>query len=171
MVPVVPTDGSQGLAWLAGMEMCSRTGGLLTSAAVLQYLCKQLVHAAPHPHARPASLSPPSDTHLLPPPAPRQIPSDNVVFNKAPAMKAREICEAAKAALRSGRYDMVRVNFANPDMVGHTGDLEATRVACELCDACVGELIEVSSAAGRQGGRADAACLQCCSTGVYPLAL
>jgi bisphosphoglycerate-independent phosphoglycerate mutase (AlkP superfamily) len=62
-------------------------------------------------------------------------------------MKAREICEAAKAALRSGRYDMVRVNFANPDMVGHTGDLEATRTACELCDACVGELIEVGSAA------------------------
>lgn len=42
-------------------------------------------------------------------------------------MKAREIADAAKEALRSGKFDYVRVNFANPDMVGHTGDLEATR--------------------------------------------
>lgn len=55
-----------------------------------------------------------------------QIPSDKVVFNEKPDMKAREITDAGKAALASGKYDMVRINYANPDMVGHTGDLKAT---------------------------------------------
>jgi hypothetical protein len=41
-----------------------------------------------------------------------QIPSDTVPFNEAPAMKAREICEAGKEALRSGKFDQVRINFA-----------------------------------------------------------
>ena len=36
-------------------------------------------------------------------------------------VKAREICDAGKAALRSAKFKMVRINFANPDMVGHTG--------------------------------------------------
>ena len=58
-----------------------------------------------------------------------QIPSDQVVFNEKPAMKAREITDTGKAALASGKYDMVRVNYANPDMVGHTGDLKATMQA------------------------------------------
>ena len=72
-----------------------------------------------------------------------EIPSDNVPFNQAPLMKAREICAAGKEALRSKKYDVVRVNFANPDMVGHTGDLAATIAACEECDACVKELLDV----------------------------
>jgi bisphosphoglycerate-independent phosphoglycerate mutase (AlkP superfamily) len=55
-----------------------------------------------------------------------QIPSDKVVFNEKPEMKAREITDAAKEALLSGKFNMVRVNFANPDMVGHTGDLKAS---------------------------------------------
>ena len=41
-------------------------------------------------------------------PPPPQIPSDTVPFNQAPAMKAREICEAGKEALRSGKFDQVR---------------------------------------------------------------
>eukprot|EP01025_Chloroclados_australasicus_P065518 TRINITY_DN8926_c0_g2_i1.p1 TRINITY_DN8926_c0_g2~~TRINITY_DN8926_c0_g2_i1.p1 ORF type:complete len:458 (-),score=88.04 TRINITY_DN8926_c0_g2_i1:188-1516(-) len=71
-----------------------------------------------------------------------EIPSDDCVFNEKPAMKAREIAEAAKEAMLSGKFDMIRVNFANPDMVGHTGDLEATKFACEVVDKCVGELLE-----------------------------
>lgn len=43
-----------------------------------------------------------------------EIPSDTVPFNEAPEMKAREITEAGKEALLSGKYDMVRVNYANP---------------------------------------------------------
>lgn len=72
-----------------------------------------------------------------------EIPSDNCPFNEKPDMKAREICEAGKVALRSGKYDQVRINFANPDMVGHTGDLAATTHCCELVDTCVKELLDV----------------------------
>ena len=46
-------------------------------------------------------------------------------------------------ALLSGKYDVVRVNYANPDMVGHTGDMGATVAACEECDACVKELLDL----------------------------
>lgn len=77
-----------------------------------------------------------------------EIPSDKVVFNLAPLMKAREICEAGKEALRSGKYKMVRLNFANPDMVGHTGDLEATIKCCAYVDQCVKELLEVCEEVG-----------------------
>jgi bisphosphoglycerate-independent phosphoglycerate mutase (AlkP superfamily) len=49
-------------------------------------------------------------------------------------MKAAEIAKAAQQALLSGEFDYVRVNFANGDMVGHTGDLEATKLACESVD-------------------------------------
>ncbi|GAB4815974.1 hypothetical protein N2152v2_003020 [Parachlorella kessleri] len=72
-----------------------------------------------------------------------EIRSDTVPFNEAPLMKAREICEAGKEALRSGKFDQIRINFANPDMVGHTGDLKATVEACTLVDQCVKELLEV----------------------------
>ena len=57
-------------------------------------------------------------------------------------MKAEEITIAGIAALRSGKYDFVRLNLANPDMVGHTGDLEATIKACAKCDECVKRLVE-----------------------------
>ncbi|KAG2502044.1 hypothetical protein HYH03_000538 [Edaphochlamys debaryana] len=72
-----------------------------------------------------------------------EIPSDKIEFNHAPDMKAREITAASKEAILSGKYKVVRVNFANPDMVGHTGDLGATIRACETVDACVKELLEV----------------------------
>lgn len=58
-------------------------------------------------------------------------------------MKAVEIMEAGKEALRSGKYQMVRLNFANPDMVGHTGDLKASVRACAIVDQCVAELVKV----------------------------
>ncbi|GLC55262.1 Phosphoglucomutase-1 [Pleodorina starrii] len=79
-----------------------------------------------------------------------EIPSDKIEFNKAPDMKAREITEASKEAILSGKYKVIRVNFANPDMVGHTGDMAATVRACETVDACVKELIAaVDSVNGR----------------------
>eukprot|EP00798_Chlamydomonas_sp_ICE-L_P012631 gene12631-15862_t len=65
-------------------------------------------------------------------------------------MQASEICEASKEALKSGKFNMVRINFANPDMVGHTGDLKATIRACEVVDTCVKELVDmVNSLNGR----------------------
>ncbi|WPT17990.1 hypothetical protein PSENEW3_00005992 [Picochlorum sp. SENEW3] len=72
-----------------------------------------------------------------------EIPSDTVPFNEKPDMKAREIAAAGKEALRSGKFDQVRLNFANPDMVGHTGDLQATIHCCGLVDQCLKELLDV----------------------------
>ncbi len=63
-----------------------------------------------------------------------EVPSDNVSFDERPWMKAAEISDAAVRAITSGRYDVVRLNYANGDMVGHTGDLEATRIAVEVVD-------------------------------------
>ncbi len=72
-----------------------------------------------------------------------EIPSDNVEFNKTPAMKVREITEQTIELLRSGDFDWGRLNFPSPDMVGHTGDLSATVEAIRVLDDCVAQLVEV----------------------------
>jgi 2,3-bisphosphoglycerate-independent phosphoglycerate mutase len=72
-----------------------------------------------------------------------EIPSDNVEFNKTPAMKIREITNKTIELLRSGDYDWGRLNFPNPDMVGHTGDLMATIEAIRVLEECVGRLLDV----------------------------
>ena len=69
-----------------------------------------------------------------------EIPSDNVPFDQRPWMKAAEVTDATIAALASGRYDHIRINYPNGDMVGHTGDLHATRVAVAAVDLCLGRL-------------------------------
>jgi 2,3-bisphosphoglycerate-independent phosphoglycerate mutase len=70
-----------------------------------------------------------------------EIPSDVRPFDEVPWMKAAEITDACIAALRSGRHDHVRLNYANGDMVGHTGNLAATRVAVAAVDLCLGRLV------------------------------
>ena len=72
-----------------------------------------------------------------------EIPSDNVAFDEAPAMKAQEITDDTIALLRSGEYRYGRINFANGDMVGHTGNLDAAISAMETVDNCVQQLIDV----------------------------
>lgn len=52
-------------------------------------------------------------------------------------MQSAKITALGIEALKSGKYDQVRLNFPNPDMVGHTGDLEATISACTTVDKCV----------------------------------
>ena len=75
-----------------------------------------------------------------------EVPSDNVEFNQAPAMKAREITDQVIELIESGEYQFGRLNIANGDMVGHTGDLEATIHAMEVVDECVAKLIDVIKA-------------------------
>ena len=72
-----------------------------------------------------------------------EIPSDNVEFNKTPAMKVREITEQTIDMLRSGDYDWGRLNFPSPDMVGHTGDLTATIEAIRVLEECMDRLLAV----------------------------
>ncbi len=78
------------------------------------------------------------------------IPSrkDCATYDEKPEMSAHGIRDAAAAAIRSGKYGLVVVNFANPDMVGHTGVLEACIKACEVVDACVGDLLAAIDEAG-----------------------
>ena len=71
-----------------------------------------------------------------------EIPSDNVPFDEAPAMKAQEITDATIDLLRSGNYRYGRVNYANGDMVGHTGNLEAAITAMETVDDCIRQLLD-----------------------------
>jgi len=72
-----------------------------------------------------------------------EIPSDKIEFDKAPKMKALEIKDKTIDLLRSGKYRFGRLNFANGDMVGHTGVMEAAIEAVETVDRCVGELLTV----------------------------
>ncbi|MBN1465161.1 2,3-bisphosphoglycerate-independent phosphoglycerate mutase [candidate division KSB1 bacterium] len=72
-----------------------------------------------------------------------EIPSDKIAFDRAPKMKAMEITDKTIELLRSGHYRFGRLNFANGDMVGHTGVMEAAIVAMETVDACVGRLLKV----------------------------
>ncbi|KAK0584451.1 hypothetical protein LWI29_013467 [Acer saccharum] len=78
-----------------------------------------------------------------------EIPSDvGITFNQEPKMKAVEIGEKAKEAILSGRFDQIRVNIPNGDMVGHTGDIEATRVACKAADEAVKMIIDAIEQVG-----------------------
>ena len=77
-----------------------------------------------------------------------EIPSDNVEFNKTPGMKVREITSATIELLQTGRYQFGRINFPNGDMVGHTGDLQATIEAMEVVEECVARLMKVMDELG-----------------------
>ena len=63
-------------------------------------------------------------------------------YDLKPEMSAYEVTEGAKEALVSGKYDVIILNFANPDMVGHTGVLEAAVKAIKAVDECVKVLVD-----------------------------
>jgi 2,3-bisphosphoglycerate-independent phosphoglycerate mutase len=70
------------------------------------------------------------------------IPSPKVAtYDLAPAMSAGGITDALVAAIESGRYDFIVANFANPDMVGHTGVWPATIEALEAIDGCLARVV------------------------------
>ena len=63
-------------------------------------------------------------------------------YDLQPEMSAPEVCDRLCEAIRSKKYDVIIINFANPDMVGHTGVIPAAVKAIEAVDACVGRAIE-----------------------------
>ena len=77
-----------------------------------------------------------------------EIPSDVVPFEQRPWMKCAEIADRVIEALRSGKYDCIRVNFPNGDMVGHTGSLDATVCAMEALDLQLGRILPVVDEVG-----------------------
>ena len=78
----------------------------------------------------------------------QELKSDNVgvAFNTKPAMKAREITQAVIKNLND--FDFIKLNLANPDMVGHTADFDATVEACRVVDECIGKLIQACKQEG-----------------------
>ena len=67
----------------------------------------------------------------------------------APEMSAEELTQSCSSAIKSGKYSFVVINFANPDMVGHTGNINATIKAIETVDKCIGKIV---NATGEMGG-------------------
>ena len=65
-------------------------------------------------------------------------------YDLQPEMSACEVCDKCVERVRSGAYDVVILNFANCDMVGHTGVLEAAVKAVETVDACVGRVVDAA---------------------------
>ena len=72
-----------------------------------------------------------------------EVKSDVVPFEQRPWMKAAEVTDVMIKELRTGKYGFARVNFANGDMVGHTGSFQAARIAMETVDLCLGRLLPV----------------------------
>ena len=72
----------------------------------------------------------------------KEVPSDVCPFEDAPRMKADEITAEVVAAIKSGEYKFIRLNFPNGDMVGHTGVVSAVKLAVEAVDEGVGKIME-----------------------------
>jgi 2,3-bisphosphoglycerate-independent phosphoglycerate mutase len=78
-----------------------------------------------------------------------EVPSDMVPFEQRPWMKAAEITDKVVDAILGGTYDFIRLNYANGDMVGHTGIPDAVEIAVETVDLCIRRLVKaVKKASG-----------------------
>lgn len=77
------------------------------------------------------------------------IPSPDVAtYDMKPEMSAFELTDKLVEAIESGRFDTIICNYANPDMVGHTGNFEATIKAIEALDKCLGRVVEATQKEG-----------------------
>ena len=77
-------------------------------------------------------------------PSPREVPS----YDHKPEMSAPELAQRFVEAIKSDDFGFAVLNFANPDMVGHTGSIEATVKAVETVDACLSEVLDSVAARG-----------------------
>ena len=77
-----------------------------------------------------------------------EVESDRVEFSERPWMKCAEVTDAVIEELNANHYDLVRINYANGDMVGHTGNREATIIAIEAVNLALGRLLDKVKAMG-----------------------
>ena len=78
----------------------------------------------------------PNETRVL-------VPSPKVAtYDMQPEMSAYEVCDNVISAINNPEFEFILVNFANPDMVGHTGVVEAATKACKVVDECVGKIAD-----------------------------
>lgn len=71
-------------------------------------------------------------------------PRDVTTYDQKPEMSAHKLTETLTEKLRSAEYDFVIVNYANPDMVAHTGNIQATVKAVEVVDECIGKVVDTT---------------------------
>ena len=120
-------------------------GGYLSQLGVLQFRCaetEKFPHVTFFFNDYREDPFPGEDRELIP------SRKDCVTYDEKPEMSAYGIRDACLEAIQSGKYGLIVINFANPDMVGHTGVIEACVKACEVVDECVGDLLTAISAAG-----------------------
>jgi len=77
-----------------------------------------------------------------------EVPSDVVPFEERPAMKCADITDKVIEAVKSGEYDLIKLNFPNGDMVGHTGNFQAVVCSMEAMDLSIGRIKKAVGAAG-----------------------
>jgi 2,3-bisphosphoglycerate-independent phosphoglycerate mutase len=77
-------------------------------------------------------------------PSPKEVPT----YDFKPEMSAPTVTREVLARIAGGRYDVIVLNFANMDMVGHTGVLPAAIAACEAVDTCVGQIVDAVRSVG-----------------------
>ena len=77
-----------------------------------------------------------------------EIPSDKVSFDERPWMKCAEVTDAVINAMESGKYGFIRCNYPNGDMVGHTGNLDATITGVASVDLCLARVLPVADKLG-----------------------
>ncbi len=77
-----------------------------------------------------------------------EVASDKIAFDLKPWMKAGEITDKVVAAIASGNYKFIRLNYPNGDMVGHTGMVPAIRLAVETVDLCLNRILRAVKKAG-----------------------
>ena len=77
-----------------------------------------------------------------------EIPSDNVSFDERPWMKAAEITDVVLDSMKKGTHDVIRINYPNGDMVGHTGNPLAVEISVEATDLSVGRLMKMAEKTG-----------------------
>ena len=87
---------------------------------------------------------PGEDRILVPSPSAEEVPT----FDLKPEMSAYEVTEAVLPCINEDKYDVIILNFANCDMVGHTGVMEATKKAVKAVDECVGKVVDAIVAKG-----------------------
>jgi|LSQX01.1.fsa_nt_gb 2,3-bisphosphoglycerate-independent phosphoglycerate mutase len=77
-----------------------------------------------------------------------KVEGDNIPFEQRPWMKSAEITDIVMDGMRSGKYDFIRLNYPNGDMVGHTGDYQAAIISVEAVDLAIGRLKKVADETG-----------------------
>jgi len=147
-VGLCPYDGAWPLpAAFPGMEVTSPVGAVVARAGLAQL---RLAETEKYAHVTyffngGAEVAFPAEDRVL-------VPSPRVAtYDLQPEMAAAEVAARGAAAIRGGTYALGVINFANPDMVGHTGSLGAARQGCEAADRGLGVLL---AAVLEQGGAA-----------------